>query len=180
MDTTLLRRAMGRFATGVTVVTTKATDGKLEGVTANSFATVSLDPPLVLWSLGRGSASFDSFHTATHFAVNVLGLHQRALSRHFSMPKRDKLAGIDHSLGEGGCPVLAGAIAHFECAMQSVIDGGDHTIFIGRVLGVSSRDGEPLVFSKGSYHRTVALAEDGASGRVAAAAAVAKADPNSK
>jgi flavin reductase (DIM6/NTAB) family NADH-FMN oxidoreductase RutF len=163
MDTTILRRAMGRFATGVTVVTTRTPDGKFEGVTANSFTTVSLDPPLVLWSLGRKSASFDSFHAASHFTVNVLGLHQRALSQHFSTPRHDKLLGIEHSLGHGGCPVLAGTIAHFECQTQSIVDGGDHTIFIGRVLNASFHDGEPLVFSKGAYHRAVALVEEVAS-----------------
>jgi flavin reductase (DIM6/NTAB) family NADH-FMN oxidoreductase RutF len=163
MDTTLLRRAMGRFATGVTVVTTRTPDGKFEGVTANSFSTVSLDPPLVLWSLGRKSASFASFATASHFTVNVLGLHQLALSQHFSTPKHDKLSGIDHSLGYGGCPVLAGTIAHFECETQSVIEGGDHSIFIGRVLNASFHDGEPLVFAKGAYHRAIALVEEVAS-----------------
>lgn len=160
MNTTLLRRAMSRFATGVTVVTTRGPDGKFEGVTANSFTTVSLDPPLVLWSLGRASASFDGFHAAKYFAVNVLGVGQLALSRHFSTPKLDKLAGIDHVIGHGGCPVLAGTIAHFECETQAVIEGGDHAIFIGRVLHASHRDGEPLVFSKGAYHRAVSLVEE--------------------
>ncbi len=163
MDTTLLRRAMGRFVTGVTVVTTQAVDGKLEGVTANSFSTVSLDPPLVLWSLSRNSASFDSFHRAPFFTINVLGLGQMALSRHFSTPKVDKLAGIDYRCGHGGCPVLAGTIAHFECSTESVVEGGDHVIFIGRVLDASFHDGEPLVFSKGAYHRAVALVEEVAS-----------------
>lgn len=154
---------MGRFATGVTVVTTRTPDGKFEGVTANSFSTVSLDPPLVLWSLGRTSASFNSFHTASHFTINVLGLHQIALSQHFSTPRLDKLSGIEHRIGHGGCPVLSGTIAHFECKTESVVDGGDHVIFIGRVLDASFHDGEPLVFAKGAYHRAVSLVEEVAS-----------------
>jgi hypothetical protein len=109
-----LRRAMGLFATGVTVVTARAPDGQLQGVTANSFSTVSLDPPLVLWSLGRRARSFAQFEAAPHFAVNVLGADQIALSRHFAAARTDKLAGIAHELGHGGCPVLAGALAHFE------------------------------------------------------------------
>ncbi len=151
----LLRRAMGRFATGITVVTTQGADGKLEGVTANSFSTVSLDPPLVLWSLARTARSFSSFADTQHFAVNVLGAGQVDLSRHFAAPNVDKLYGIDHQLGYGGCPVLTGVLAHFECRRESVIDGGDHVIFIGRVLRASYRDGEPLLYASGRYHRAV-------------------------
>ena len=160
LDQAQLRRAMGRFATGVTVVTTVGLGGKLEGVTANSFTTVSLDPPLVLWSLGRASASFASFHDASHFAVNVLGVGQLALSRHFSTRQLNKFAGVEHHRGLGDCPLLPGTIAHFECATEKVIEGGDHAIFIGRVLRADFRDGEPLVFTKGVYHRTVALVEE--------------------
>ena len=160
LDAAALRRSMGRYATGVTVVTTCGPEGKLEGVTANSFATVSLDPPLVLWSLGRKSASFARFHAASHFAVNVLGVGQMALSRHFSTRQLDKFAGIEHHRGAGDCPVLAGTIAHFECVTENVIEGGDHAIFIGRVLHASFRDGDPLVFAKGGYHRAVALVEE--------------------
>jgi flavin reductase (DIM6/NTAB) family NADH-FMN oxidoreductase RutF len=159
LDRIKLRQAMGRFATGVTVVTTRAPDGKAEGVTANSFTTVSLDPPLVLWSLARTSRSFEAFNTAPHFAVNVLALGQLDLSRHFASPRPDKLAGIVHEAGHGGCPVLTGTIAHFECARESTINGGDHVIFLGRVLRASFRDGEPLIFSAGNFHSAAALAE---------------------
>ena len=159
LDQGLLRRAMGRFATGVTVVTTCCPSGKLEGVTANSFSTVSLDPPLVLWSLGRKSSSFASFVAASHFAVNVLEIGQLDLSRHFATRQRNKLAAIDHEPGLGGCPVIAGTIAHFECATETVVAGGDHCIFIGRVLRSSFREGEPLVFAGGDYHRMVALGQ---------------------
>jgi len=160
LDKDLLRRAMGRFATGVTVVTTCGPNGKLEGVTANSFATVSLDPPLVLWSLGRSSASFQAFHDASYFAINVLGVGQMGISRHFATRQLDKFKDVEHHRGAGQAPILAGTIAHFECATEKVIEGGDHAIFVGRVLNTSFRDGEPLVFSKGGYHRAIALVED--------------------
>jgi flavin reductase (DIM6/NTAB) family NADH-FMN oxidoreductase RutF len=150
-----LRRAMGCFATGITVVTTNAPDGKLEGVTANSFSTVSLDPPLILWSLSHSARSFGQFKAALHFAVNVLGAGQVDLSRHFAAPRADKLDGIEHHLGHGGCPVLTGVLAHFECKRESMIEAGDHVIFIGRVLRASFREGEPLIYSAGLYHRAV-------------------------
>jgi flavin reductase (DIM6/NTAB) family NADH-FMN oxidoreductase RutF len=157
-----LRRAMGCFATGITIVTTKGPDGKFEGVTANSFSTVSLDPPLVLWSLARTARSFAQFEAAPHFAINVLGAGQVDLSRHFSAPHADKLAGIDHHLGHGDCPVLTGVLAHFECLRESMIEGGDHVIFIGRVLRASFREGEPLIYSAGRYHRAIPF--DGTTG----------------
>ena len=160
MDEAVLRRAMGRFATGVTVVTTRGPDGKFEAVTANSFSTVSLDPPLVLWSLALRASSFATFHAAGYFAVNILGAHQIALSRHFSTPSADKLLGIPHRLGAGGCPVLEGTIAHFECRAEQVVDGGDHVIFIGRVVHASVHAGEPLVFAKGAYHLVSPLIDD--------------------
>jgi flavin reductase (DIM6/NTAB) family NADH-FMN oxidoreductase RutF len=150
-----LRRAMGRFATGVTVVTTCGPGGKLEGVTSNSFSTVSLDPPLVLWSLARRARSFDGYVAASHFVINVLGLEQIKLSQHFATAQPDKLSGIDFRVGHGGCPVLAGTIAHFECVKENMFDGGDHTIFIGRIIGSSFREGEPLVFAGGDYHRVL-------------------------
>ena len=157
MERAKLRRAMGRFATGVTVVTTCSPDGKLEGVTSNSFSTVSLEPPLVLWSLARRARSFQGFAASSHFVINILGLDQLDVSRHFAAPRADKLSGVDHRSGHGGCPVLAGTIAHFECKKESTIDGGDHAIFIGRVLHVNFRDGEPLIFAGGDYHRAIAV-----------------------
>ena len=148
---------MGRYATGVTVITTSGPDGRLEGVTANSFATVSLDPPLVLWSLRRDAGSFANFSAAGHFAVNVLAVEQRDISQHFAAPSLNKLADVAYETGLGGCPLLPHTIAHFECTRETSIDGGDHVIFIGRVLRASFRDGEPLVFSGGAYQRAVEL-----------------------
>ena len=146
-----LRRALGRFATGVTVVTTRGDGGRLEGLTANSFSSVSLDPPLVLWSLGRHAASLPSFMRAGWFAVHVLGSHQQALSTRFATRGADKFAGLAFAEGLGGCPVLAGGVAHFECSVHDRVAAGDHVIFLGRVERMSHRDAEPLVFSAGQY-----------------------------
>jgi flavin reductase (DIM6/NTAB) family NADH-FMN oxidoreductase RutF len=146
-----LRQALGRFATGVTVVTTCAPDGKLEGLTANSFSSVSLDPPLVLWSLQKRAPSLESFRSSGFFAVNVLGTHQHSHCRHFATPSADKFTNIEHQIGHGGCPLLADSIATFECSTYSVVEGGDHLIFIGRVERAVYNEGEPLIFSAGSF-----------------------------
>ncbi|MCS0504291.1 flavin reductase family protein [Ancylobacter mangrovi] len=144
------RRALGRFATGITVVTTRTAHGKLEGLTANSFSSVSLDPPMVLWSLRRQAPSLESFATSGCFAVNVLGTHQQHLCRHFATPRDDKFAAVPHSIGDHGSPLIEGAIARFECRTEQVIEAGDHLIFLGRVLRAAHRDGEPLIFATGS------------------------------
>ena len=146
-----LRQALGRFATGVTVVTTRSPTGKLEGLTANSFSSVSLDPPLVLWSLQKRAPSLESFRAAGHFAVNVLGVHQHDHCQHFARPSADKFKNIPHGIGFGGCPVLDDCIATFECSTHSIVEGGDHLIFLGRVERAIYRDGDPLIFSAGSF-----------------------------
>jgi flavin reductase (DIM6/NTAB) family NADH-FMN oxidoreductase RutF len=146
-----LRQALGRFATGVTVVTTRSPEGRREGLTANSFAAVSLDPPLVLWSLRNSAPSLPSFLASGSFAVNVLAAHQSHLSRHFAFPRPEKFRDVASVDGRNGCPVLAEALAVFECATQTTIAGGDHTIFIGRVGHATYRDGDPLIFNSGKY-----------------------------
>ncbi|WP_134500336.1 flavin reductase family protein [Microvirga pakistanensis] len=146
-----LRQALGRFATGVTVVTTRSPSGKLEGLTANSFSSVSLDPPLVLWSLQKRAPSLESFKNSGAFAVNVLGAHQHDYCKHFATPAPDKFQNIPYEIGYGGCPILEDCIARFECSTHSVVEGGDHLIFIGRVENVVYSDGEPLIFSAGSF-----------------------------
>jgi flavin reductase (DIM6/NTAB) family NADH-FMN oxidoreductase RutF len=151
IDQRALRNALGRFATGVTVVTTRAPSGKLEGITVNAFAALSLDPPLVLWSIRRTAPSLDSFVEAGHFAINVLGAHQHELARHFSTPRADKFATHIHEPGHGGCPVLADSLATFQCETANIVDGGDHLVFIGRVIDATYRTGEPLIFSGGEY-----------------------------
>jgi flavin reductase (DIM6/NTAB) family NADH-FMN oxidoreductase RutF len=149
IDARHLRNALGRFATGVTVITTRTAKGKREGLTANSFAAVSLDPPLVSWSLKRLAPSFASFLASRHFAVNILAADQRELCRHFSTPRRDKFTGVAFEEGLHGAPILSGCLASFECRTENTFEGGDHMIFIGRVDRAVYRDGEPLIFSAG-------------------------------
>ncbi|MGA0594721.1 flavin reductase family protein [Enterovirga sp. CN4-39] len=150
-DPKLLRQALGRFATGVTVITTRAPDGKCEGLTANSFSAVSLDPPLVLWSLRLASPSLPSFKSSGAFVVNVLSSEQSTTSQHFATPRHDKFEDVAFSEGIGGCPMLDGSLAIFECRTESMIEGGDHMIFIGRVIQAHYREGEPLIFAGGRY-----------------------------
>ncbi len=145
------RRALGQFATGVTVVTARATGGAKVGVTVNSFSSVSLNPPLILWSLSRQAQSFADFANCTHFVVNVLEAKQHHLSRQFSTPVADKYAGVDFVEGKAGIPMLNGAIAHFVCRKVKQYDGGDHVIFLGEVEEYKYGEGEPLVFHSGRY-----------------------------
>lgn len=159
-DLRAFRTALGRFATGITVITTRTPDGKREGLTANSFGALSLEPPLVLWSLSQNAPSRPSFQSSPHFAVNVLAAHQRSLSNHFARPSPDKFADIDCPPGLGGCPTLPDCLALFECRLERTVDGGDHVVFIGRVERFYWRDGDPLVFSCGHYCVTTALPED--------------------
>jgi flavin reductase (DIM6/NTAB) family NADH-FMN oxidoreductase RutF len=159
IDPGKLRDALGRFATGVSVVTTRGPDGKLEGLTANSFAAVSLDPPLVLWSLNRRSTALSSFQNSGFFAVNVLSASQVDLSHHFAMSRANKYDGVSLEVGLGGCPLLQHSLATFECETERKIDGGDHVIFVGRVHRLTSRKGEPLIFSAGQYCTSLPLRE---------------------
>jgi flavin reductase (DIM6/NTAB) family NADH-FMN oxidoreductase RutF len=150
-DARHLRNALGRFPTGVTVVTTRTAAGKPEGLTANSFAALSLEPPLVLWSIGRGSLSIAGFAASGHFAINVLRAEQTALSHRFATRREHKFDGVPFVDGLGGCPLLDGVLATFEGTIESVGEGGDHLLFIGRVHRVAYGDGEPLIFSAGKY-----------------------------
>ncbi len=144
-----LRDAMGRFATGVTVITTRGADGPV-GITANSFASLSLDPPLVLWAPGKFSRRFAYFVDAAHFAIHVLGADQAALGRHFARKGFDfDLPGVTES--DAGTPLLQGCLARFYCALEASHDAGDHAIVVGRVLHASLRAGDPLVFSQGRF-----------------------------
>jgi flavin reductase (DIM6/NTAB) family NADH-FMN oxidoreductase RutF len=146
-----LRNALGRFATGVTIVTTQTPAGKLEGLTVNSFSALSLDPPLVLWSIRQAAPSLPGFLSAGGFAVNVLAADQRKLVADFATPSLDKFADVPFAIGKLGYPVFPGSIAVFECETENTLEGGDHLIFIGRVVAASYCDGEPLVFSSGEY-----------------------------
>lgn len=145
------RGALGQFATGVTVITIRAIDGRRMGLTANSFSSVSLDPPLVLWSLSRQSPSLADYTSASHFGINVLAANQHHLSRQFSTPQSDKFSGVDCVDGMAGVPLLNGVIARFICRSVRQYDGGDHVIFIGEVEKYERFEGEPLVFHSGYY-----------------------------
>ena len=159
-DARELRHALGRFATGITVVTTLTAEKKREGLTANSFTAVSLDPPLVLWSLNRAALSLASFERCHHFAVNVLAAHQRHVANHFARPAPDKFAGIPWQPGLGGCPVLKDCLALFECRLERTVPGGDHLLFIGHVERFRWRAGDPLLFSCGRYSIAAPLPDD--------------------
>lgn len=148
-----LRTALGAFATGVTVVTTLDPEGRAIGLTVNSFNTVSLEPPLVLWSLSRASPNLEAFLRAGHFAVNVLAADQQALSERFARRGADKFAGLDWREGLGGAPLLPGCCAILECRNETQHPGGDHLIFIGRVEGCSRSGEAPLVFHGGRYRQ---------------------------
>ncbi|MEM7615575.1 MAG: flavin reductase family protein, partial [Pseudomonadota bacterium] len=132
LDERAYRDALGCFATGVAVITTLTDRGPL-GITANSFASVSLDPPLVLWSPARTSARFPAFEAATHFAIHILAEDQRALSDRFARQGED-FGGVDHQPGLGDAPLIEGCSARLECAHSAGHDGGDHLIVVGEVL----------------------------------------------
>ena len=148
-----LRNALGGFATGVTVVTARNGDGTTAGVTVNSFCSVSLDPPLVLWCLCKSASSGRVFLDATHFAIHVLAEDQAHLSTRFSRPSHDKFAGLDVSRGLGGAPVLDGVVSLFECRCEQRIDAGDHYIMLGRVERYGHTGGPPLLFHTGAYRK---------------------------
>ena len=144
-----LRGALGRFATGVTVVTTMTPRGPL-GITANSFASVSLDPPLVLWSPARKSRRFPAFEAASFFAIHVLSAGQRGLAERFSLPG-DGFAGVSHAEGLGRSPLIDGCAARFECRHAAGHDAGDHLIVVGEVLRIVQADLPPLLYHRGRY-----------------------------
>ena len=151
-DTRELRTALGRFATGVAIITCRDTDGTRIGLTANSFSSLSLDPPLVLWSLRVASPSVAAFRGAGHWAVNVLSESQVELSRRFASPVNDKFAEGLWSDGVGGAPVLSGCSAVIECEPFESRETGDHWLFLGRVRGLHESTLSPLVYQSGRYH----------------------------
>lgn len=144
-----LRDALGRFATGVTVVTTMTPGGPL-GITANSFASLSLDPPLVLWSPARVSSRFAAFEAAGNFAVHVLAIDQQPVAEHFArIGVGFERFGFDPGLGDA--PLLRGCAARFECRHAARFDGGDHLICVGEVLRLAQADRPPLLYHRGGY-----------------------------
>ena len=152
------RDALGMFATGVTIVTARSAGGELVGMTANSFNSVSLDPPLVLWSLAHKASSLRTFADATHYAINVLAVEQRALAERFATRGIDRWAGVAHHPGVNGAPVLEGAAAVFECFNRSQYVEGDHTIFVGQVERCAHlRGASPLLYHGGMFYTEHAL-----------------------
>ncbi|WP_218626077.1 flavin reductase family protein [Bradyrhizobium sp. dw_78] len=153
IDRHAFRRALSQFATGVAVVTARGDAGAAVGMTMSSFNSVSLDPPLVLFSVERKAYSLPSMLAANGYAVNILSRQQEALSNQFAKSLGDKWSDVEHSLGHAQSPLIHGVLAHFECEPYANHDGGDHVIFIGRVIRFTAReDGEPLVFFRGKYH----------------------------
>lgn len=146
------RNALGWFTTGVAVVTTRLPGGEAIGITVNSFSSVSLDPPLVLWCLDKKSDTLAAFEAATHFTVNVLREEHREISSRLSRKGDHSLAGLAVIERENGCPALLEALAHFECEIEARHDAGDHVIMIGRVLAFDcAEDGRPLLYHRGGY-----------------------------
>jgi len=147
------RAALGMFATGVTIVTALSDEGEPIGLTANSFNSVSLSPPLVLWSLARAAASMAIFRTGSHYAINILGADQQALAKQFAAPGRNRFAGVQFTSGAGGAPILQGTVATFECFNRSRYEEGDHVIFVGEVERCEHRVGaSPLLFHGGKFY----------------------------
>lgn len=145
-----LREALGSFATGVTVITTVTATGQRIGLTANSFTSVSLDPPLVLWSLRKNSANLEVFRQASHFAVNVLSQQQKDICHRFaSRIEGDRFDGVELEPSRFQLPLLAGSLARFECSRYHEYEAGDHVMFLGRVEDFRKGQGEALIFSGG-------------------------------
>ena len=164
VETRGFRAALGQFATGVTVVTTRSPSGERIGLTANSFNSASLDPPMVLWSLKNDSANFDVFVAASHFAVNVLAADQVEVSQRFSRFVEDRFAGLECTDGIGGVPVITGCAANFQCRNVHRYSGGDHAIFVGEVLDYDVHERTPLVFHRGDYTVTLPRPTEGFQG----------------
>ncbi|MEQ9329131.1 MAG: flavin reductase family protein [Rhodospirillales bacterium] len=151
IDPVELRNVLGCFATGVAVVTTLGIDGGPVGMTVNSFSSVSLDPPQILWSLALKAPSRPAFRAHPGFAVNIMPAEAKEETLQFARPSEDKFRGIDWRPGLHGVPVLACAIATLECATDRIIESGDHEIYIGGVHSIGRTGGMPLIFHQGRF-----------------------------
>lgn len=149
LDSRAFRDALGAFATGVTIITTSSQDGPV-GITASSFASLSLDPPLVLWSPAKTSNRFAYFRHAQHYAIHVLDGQQQQVCNAFAR-ERHAFDGLDWNEDEQGVPLIDGCLARFDCTQEAVHDGGDHVIIVGRVTQASFRPGLPLLFQAGRF-----------------------------
>ena len=151
IDPSLFRQLLGRFSTGVTVLTVATAEGRLLGMTANSLASVSLRPPLISVCVDREADMHDAILAAPEFVVNVLSSPQEALARRFADEHEDRFEGIGYRLSPEGLILLDGALAHIDCERYADYPGGDHTIVLGRVTGGSTADGRPLLYYRGGY-----------------------------
>ena len=151
LDTKTFRAALSSFATGVTVVTTQDKAGQAVGMTASSFNSLSLNPPLILWSVTKTTGSAQAFVECAHFCINVLGADQAALSDHFARSGTDKFTTVPTENGLGNCQKINGAAAHFECRMWAIYEGGDHWIVVGQVERFTTTNRDGLVFARGRY-----------------------------
>jgi flavin reductase (DIM6/NTAB) family NADH-FMN oxidoreductase RutF/DNA-binding MarR family transcriptional regulator len=151
IDPKAFRRALGNFATGVTIITARAPDGTHVGVTASSFNSLSMDPPLILWSSMKDTPSCKLFEASSHFAVNILASDQMEMSNHFARQQKDKFDGITWEPGLGGAPLFPNTAGRFQCESYDKLDGGDHWIFVGKVVAFDDYGRPPLCFHQGSY-----------------------------
>ncbi len=158
-DAKAFRSALGSFVTGVTIVTVRGRDGRPAGLTANSFNSVSLDPPMVLFSLALKSASLPVFRKAESWAVHVLGADQQAMSDRFAASDVDRFAGLEPVDGPEGAPLIEGCAARFGCRAKFEYEGGDHAIFLGEVVDFHRREVEPLIYHGGRYGRVMRAVE---------------------
>ncbi|MGE4371528.1 MAG: flavin reductase family protein [Xanthobacter sp.] len=153
-DARAFRNALGHFATGISIVTARGSEGDVIGMTMTSFNSVSLDPPLVLFSVARSAYSLPAMLNAQSYGVNLLDSNQQHLSDRFARASSDKWADVAYACSPHGAPLLENALAHFECAPYAHHDGGDHVIFLARVLRfATAQEGGPLIFFRGGYHR---------------------------
>lgn len=154
-DAHAFRDALGTFVTGVTIVTARDEQGRPFGLTANSFNSVSLDPPMVLWSLSLQSRTLPVFRDAENWAVHVLAADQQDMSDRFAQPGEDKFAGLTATDGPEGAPLIEGCAARFGCRARFEYEGGDHAIFLGEVVDFDRREAEPLIYHGGRYGRVM-------------------------
>ncbi|MEO3429788.1 flavin reductase family protein [Pelagibius sp. CAU 1746] len=151
-NSSAFRQALGSFATGVAVVTARDAAGRNRGITVNSFSSVSLEPPLVLFCLDKAALSFDTFRLADSFAINVLGQHQHELSVRFATAEIDKWDGVDYDIWPGNLPVLRDCLANLACRRETLYEGGDHVIILGRVERLQAAgEHPPLVYFQSGY-----------------------------
>ncbi len=151
IDEATFRKAMGTFATGVTIMTCRGEDGRAVGMTVNSFTSVSLEPPLVLWCINQSIIPTAAFNAASHFAVHVLHRGQESLSNHFAVDRDDKFDGIEHSNGVADLPILTDFLSVYQCKVINRVEAGDHAIVVGELVDYEIRDREPLIFHGGRY-----------------------------